>query len=503
MSHLPARRASRRLLIPIDRSIATSLQEQISRFIQGLIDDGTLQPGARLPSSRALADDLDVSRTTTQLAYDELQAEGYVEGRSRSGTYVATGFRQRAAPPIEIPLRTRQSGPSMSRRGAALAALPLAIHRIAGPPRAFRAGVPALDLFPNRLWSELEARHARRRAALDRDYGDPAGLPALRELIAEHVATTRATRCTADDVVIVSGAQNGIDVVCQLLLDPGDNAWVEDPGYPGARSALVAAAARPIAVPVDDGGLDLNAPATRGSKVSLIYTTPSHQFPTGIQMSLARRQALLACAARAGAWIVEDDYDGEFCYDQSLPSLHGLDSDGRVVHVGSFSQSLCPDLRLGYLVVPRALRAAAIRARQLGDHAPPLSVQATVATFIAEGHYERHLRRMRVAYRERLAAFVETTAQIGRDLFRLRPVPAGLHAVVDIARADARDVAAAAAAIGIETMPLETYAQSPSNVSAHALMLGFGALAPASIVAGLQHLARAIPTVHRDTITSP
>jgi len=381
--------AGRDLLIRIDAAAGTGLQQQIYAGIRRAILDGVLPPGTRLPSSRTLAADLGVSRTTTVLALDQLIAEGYVAGRRGSGTFVTRElpedlphFRSR------IPRSRSGPAPTLSKRGTALTRITPPSRRVAvAPPRPFRLGTPALDLFPTAHWARLVGRRLRSRTAAGLDYGDVAGLPALREAIAGHVQAARGTRCGPDQVHVVAGAQRGLELICRLLLDPGDEAWVEEPGYPGAWSALASAGARPQPVLVDDEGLDPEA-ARRPAR--LIVVTPSHQFPLGVPMSLPRRLALLERARTDGAWIVEDDYDAEFRHGaRAVPCLHGLDADGRVIYLGSFSKSLFPALRLGFLVVPAALTEALRLARVGGaDHAPPALVS---------GHFERPLRRMRAA----------------------------------------------------------------------------------------------------------
>ena len=265
-------------------------------------------------------------------------------------------------------------------------------------------GTPAVDVFPVALWSRLVNRRLRTVTSAQLDYGDTAGLRALREAIADHVQTARGTRCRAEQVMIVAGAQQGFELVCRLLLDPGDRVWMEEPGYPGARSALRAAGARIVPVPVDAEGLDVDTGPARRRRAPRLCT-PSHQYPLGVPMSLTRRLALLDWARAAKAWVIEDDYDSEFRYGaRPIPCLHGLDVDGRVIYVGSFSKTLFPALRLGFVIVPTDLRERLVAARAAADQHPPTLDQAVLADFIVEGHFARHLRRMRVVYQERLQA---------------------------------------------------------------------------------------------------
>jgi GntR family transcriptional regulator/MocR family aminotransferase len=480
------------LLIRLDPRQPGGLQRQIYTSIQRAILDGVVGPGTRLPSSRALADDLDVSRTTTLLAVQQLQAEGYLTGRRGSGIFVAAELpddllRRRTARPV-----ARVKHPNLSRRGAILVAAPPGAQRLPGPPRAFRIGTPGVDLFPVALWWRLASRRLRSITPTQLDYGEPAGLRALREAIAGHVPAARGTRFSADQVLIVAGAQQGLELISRVLLDPGDRAWMEEPGYPGARSALLGAGARIFPVPVDSEGLAVGAGARGAGAARLAYVTPSHQYPLGVPMSLPRRLALLRWASRTGAWVVEDDYDSEFRYGaRPVPCLHGLDVDGRVIYVGSFSKTLFPALRLGFLIVPPDLQGGLVAARAAADQHPPVLDQAVLADFIGEGHFARHLRRMRMAYRERLEALTDATARYCRGALRLRPTRTGLHAIADLEGADAGRVSREAAARGVEAAPLSAYFARRGTRS-NALVLGFAAVRPEAARRGMERLAAAI-----------
>ena len=485
------------LLVRLDPRRRGGLQRQIYASVQRAILDGVVGPGTRLPSSRALADDLGVSRTTTLLAVQQLQAEGYLTGRRGSGIFVAAELpddllRRRTARP---PARLRH--PTLSRRGAALVAAPQGARRLPGPPRAFRIGTPGVDLFPAALWWRLASRRLRAITPTQLDYGEPAGLRALREAIVEHVQTARGTRFGADQVLIVAGAQQGLELISRVLLDPGDRVWMEEPGYPGARSALLGAGARIVPVPVDAEGLAVEAGARGAGDARLAYVTPSHQYPLGVPMSLPRRLALLRWAGRAGAWVIEDDYDSEFRYGaRPVPCLHGLDVDGRVIYVGSFSKTLFPALRLGFLVVPPDLQDGLQAARAAADQHPPVLDQAVLADFIGEGHFARHLRRMRMAYRERLDALTEAAARFCRGALRLRPTRTGLHAIADLEGADAGRVSREAAARGVEATPLSAYYAGRAR-RANALVLGFAAVRPEAARRGMARLAAAIDAARR------
>jgi GntR family transcriptional regulator/MocR family aminotransferase len=485
------------LLIRVDPKAPGGLQQQIYAGVRRAILDGVLQPGTRVPSSRALAADLRVSRTTSLLALEQLMAEGYLTARPGSGTFVAEEL------PDDLP-GARGSRPTcsprhppLSKRGTALAAARPPSERLPGPPRPFRIGIPAVDLFPVRLWSQLWTRRLRSATPSQLDYGEAAGFPALRQALADHVQAARGTECDPDQVFVVSGAQRAMDLLCHLLLDPGDEAWMEEPGYPGARSALVAAGARIHPVPIDADGLDVDAGARRGPRARLVYVTPSHQFPLGVPMSLPRRLALLKWASAAGAWVIEDDYDSEFRYGaRPIPCLHGLDGDGRVVYVGSFSKTLFPSLRLGFMIVPHDLHDQLLAVRRAGEVHPPRLDQAVLADFMLGGHYERHLRRVRAAYRERLEALEHAAERRCAGALRLRPVKTGLHGVADLVDADARRVHEAAARRGVEVMPLSAYYYGRAQPQ-NALVLGFGGVRADSLDEGMQRLAAAIDDARR------
>jgi GntR family transcriptional regulator/MocR family aminotransferase len=484
------------LFVQLDSRARVPLQAQIATSIRHAILRGQLTPGTRLPSSRAMASELSVSRTTTVLAYEQLASEGYITTRSGSGTFVSLDLPDDGPRTPAASRRLQPRHPALSRRGRVLAGSPATIIKIDGPPRAFRIGSPALDLFPFHLWSRLSRRRERSTTTSDLDYGPGVGIAPLRDAIAAHVSRARGTTCAADQVIVVAGAQHGLQLISQLLLDPGDVAWIEEPAYPGARAALAGAGAAIQPVPVDADGLDPEGARTR-RRPRLIYVTPSHQFPLGVTMSLPRRLSLLALARDSDAWIVEDDYDSEFRYGaRPVPSLHGLDPDGRVIYVGSFSKTLFPALRIGYLIVPADLVEAIRASRRASDIHTPLLHQAIVADFIAEGHYERHLRRMRVEYGARLDALVAAARRHCGGALALRETTTGLHAVADLSGADAVRVSRAALAAGVEVMPLAAYSHDVRHAT-QALVLGFGSTRPARLDAGMEALAAVIDRARR------
>jgi GntR family transcriptional regulator / MocR family aminotransferase len=354
-------------------------------------------------------------------------------------------------------------------------------------PRPFRAGVPALDLFPARIWSRLLHRRLRRMPPLE--YGDPAGYPPLRAAIAEYVSAARGARCTPDQVIVVSGSQQGLDLAARVLLDPGDEVWMEEPGYPGARSALLAAGATLVPVPVDDEGLRVTDGERIAPRARLAYVSPSHQFPLGTTMSASRRLELLRWATGAGAWVLEDDYDSEFRYSsRPLASLQGMDRDGRVVYIGTFSKTLAPALRLGYLIVPPDVAHAFAAARAACDRHSPTVDQAVLADFMTEGHFARHVRRMRSVYGERQAVLVEAVAESRIDGFEVRPTDAGMHLVGWLA-SGSNDAALSARLreAGVDASPLSRYALLP--LARGGLVLGWAGYAPSEIRRGVERLS--------------
>jgi GntR family transcriptional regulator/MocR family aminotransferase len=502
---MPIHRAAD-LLIRIDRRAPGGLQQQIYAGVSRAVLDGIVQPGTRLPSSRTLADDLAVSRTTTLLAYEQLVAEGYLVGRHGSGTFVAHEL------PDDLPRAaasrrrlTAWKHPPLSRRGLALTSTPPPARRLPGPPRPFRLGTPALDLFPLRQWSQLISRRLRSLTLAQLDYHEAGGFRPLREAIADHVQTARGTRCRSDDVVIVGGTQRSLELICDLVLDEGDEAWLEEPGYPGARAALVGAGARIVPVPVDEEGLSVAAGARLASRARLVYVTPSNQFPLGVPMSLARRLSLLRWASAARAWVLEDDYDSEFRYGaRPIPCLHGLDEDGRVIYAGSFSKTLFPALRLGFLIVPSDLQQRLLSARRATDVHPPLLEQTALADLMAGGHFDRHLRRMRAAYRERLEALVAAARRWCDGALVIRPTCSGLHVVGELVDVPAERVGQEAAARGVEVTPLSHYylgrpksAFVSGSRIPNAIVMGFAAVRPEAIRRGMEHLAAAIEAAGR------
>ncbi|HMA37163.1 MAG TPA: PLP-dependent aminotransferase family protein [Chloroflexia bacterium] len=488
--------------IRLDQHALAPLYRQLYERLRAHILAGQLAAGARLPSTRALASELGVSRTTTALAYEQLLLEGYVESRVGAGTRVAqvgpaprVPGAGRAARPAPTETPDPQTAP-LGRRGQLLANTPDAGESAAPPAggrtRLFRVGQPDVAPFPYETWARLVARQARQSLPGVALYQPAQGYAPLRATIAAHIGITRGVHCAPEQILITAGAQGALDLVARVLLDPGDRAWVEDPGYVGARGALLGAGARLVEVPVDPEGLDVEAGRQLGRAARLAIVTPSHQFPTGVIMSLRRRLALLEWSREARAWIVEDDYDSEYRFSgRPLEALQGLDRAGRVLYIGTFSKVLFPSLRLGYLVAPAALVPGLIAARRFVDGHLPLLEQMALADFMAEGHFVRHLRKMRLLYLERRNALVDALRRELGDILDVAVPEAGMHLVAWLpAGMRAQAVAQRAAGLG---MPLRSLAEfSPRPRERDGLLLGFASASPDELRAGVQTLARVL-----------
>jgi GntR family transcriptional regulator/MocR family aminotransferase len=485
-------------LIPLDEQSSEPLHAQIYRHVRELIRSQRLAPGVRLPSTRTLAQELDVSRTTVLTAFASLLAEGYIAGRTGSGTFVASSIPDRSLSvagdgAVGAPATSTNTNTRLSHRGHLVANTDTTWARPNSPrARAFRLGYPALDAFPVQLWSRLVARRWRNPPASLFWYGDPRGYRPLREAIAGYLGTARGVRCDPDQVIIVSGSQQALALAVHILMDEGDTAWLEEPGYLGARSALMAAGARIAPVPIDAEGIDIAAGLRLAADPRLIYVTPSHQFPLGPSMSATRRSALLALARRTGAWVVEDDFDAEFRYaGRPLRALQGMDDDGRVIYVGTFSKVLIPSMRHAYMVVPPALVDVFASARVItGLHAPTFD-QAVLADFIDGGHFTRHIRRMRTLYHERQEALVAAAAQELDDVLEIGASPAGMHLVGRLrGTMSEQEATARAAAVDVVVQPLSSFYIGTPPV--RALVLGYSGIRPSLIWRGARMLGAAL-----------
>lgn len=468
--------------ITVNRKAAQALHRQIYDAFRAAIVSGSLRAGQRVPSTRVLAFEIRVSRFPVLNAYAQLIAEGYFESRVGAGTVVSGS----------LPDQLTSSQPAAPTRAAIRSGPRPVAKRSSALPRpvrvpwaqnlgAFRVGQVAFDQFPIHVWSSLVTRHGRSMDAKTSHYGEQLGLMALRETIANYLRTARSLRCEADQILIVSGSQQGLEISARVLLDPGNRVWVEQPCYRLAREVFMLAGCHAVPVPVDGEGLDVSAGIGQCRNARAAFVTPSHQFPLGVTMSASRRLQLIEWAQSSGAWIIEDDYDSEYRFE-SLPiaSLQGLDTNGRVIYVGTFSKVLFPALRLGYVVVPPDLVDSFHLVRRLMDLGPATLYQQVLADFIQEGHFARHIRRMRVHYGELRSTLVESLQDELGSLVEVLGDKAGMHVTVTLKRGG-RDleIAERAARVGLSLWPL-----SPSYMGeapCQGFILGFGSTTKAEI----------------------
>lgn len=468
---------------PAYRQVYEQLREQILR--------GSLPPGTRLPSSRQLARDAGVARVTVAQAYAQLAAEGFVVTRSGSGTYVDECLRLPLAAAAGPGEPARQALTAWGNRVAELAPPAASTADVGRIEIDFGLGRPFAEDFPYDVWRRLLAQYLSTDDAVLSRYGSAAGFQPLREALARHLTQVRGVRCVPDQVVIVSGAQQALDILARLLIEPGDVVLMESPGYPDARTIFLLYHANIVALPADDGGFPVEA-IPGDCQARLVFVTPSHQFPRGGTMPLARRQALLTWAREHNAVVVEDDYDGELRYDgYSQSALQGLDDGSRVVYLGTFSKVLFPALRLGYLVLPEWLVGPFVRAKDLVDRGAPTLTQAAMADFINEGHFERHLRRLRRLYGEKRAILVEELQGHLAGRVSFSPLPAGLHILVYLeAGVDEDRVVQEAAVRGVRV-----YSGAPFHIESDppaSILLGYSGLRDEAIREGVRRLSQAI-----------
>lgn len=468
------------------------LYQQLYERIREAILSGALTPGTKLPSTRTLASDLNLSRNTVEVAFMQLEAEGFLIRQVGAGTYVSLRIPEYVKPPKGALRSSKSSQPgdsrkSLSARGRLIFASGLEADPSSG--RNFAPCVPALDSFPFRTWHRLVARRSRYEREELLQHGEPAGYRRLREAVAAYLATARGVKCDWRQVIILTSTQQAIDLAARLLLDAGDEVWFEDPGYLSARAALQSTGAKIVPIAVDDQGLDVEEGKRRSPSAKLIYVTPSHQYPTGVTMSLARRLDLLNQATQSDGWIIEDDYDSEFRYTgRPLAAVQGLDTAGRVIYTGTFNKALFPSLRLAYLVAPEYLVDAFVAARSLMDGYAPTFMQAVLADFIAEGHFSAHLRRMRLLYQERREALLDAIEKRLSHIIRAGVSDTGLHIVGWLPdKTDDRQLSARASAAGLDVPPLSRYYFGPRTKPG--LILNYAAMPPRDIRQGIAALA--------------
>jgi GntR family transcriptional regulator/MocR family aminotransferase len=471
-------------LLTVDRNDPTPLHKQIYDRYRAAILQGELRPGEQILSSREFASELRVSRFPVLNAYAQLLAEGYLESRVGAGTFVSASLpeQQMSVPPLSGHHSSSPSGPRrVSRRSSLYPVLPsLPFVRGWG---SFGVHQPALDQFPFLVWSGLVARHSRNPHVSAIHRIDPRGAERFRSAVCDYLRTARGVHCSPDQILIVSGSQQALDITARVLLDPGNSVWIEEPGYSLQRTVLAAAGCRLIPVPVDEEGMDVAAGIKRAPRARAAFVTPSHQYPLGSTMSASRRLQLLNWAHSAGAWVVEDDYDSEFRYE-TLPiaSMHGLDRNARVIYIGTFSKVLFPSLRLGYIVIPPDLVDRFVAVRHAMDIFPPYLHQEVMADFILEGHFTRHIRKMRQVYKERRSILIDSLArEFPADRgFEVHGVEAGVHLAFTLPPGlDDREISTQAAKSRLWLWQLSpAYTNTPAR---HGFILGFGSSLPAQI----------------------
>jgi GntR family transcriptional regulator/MocR family aminotransferase len=477
-------------VIALDRKAAKPLHRQIYDGYRALVVERNMRPGQQIPSSRALAVELGISRIPVLNAYAQLLAEGYFESRAGSGTFVSSSLPEHVTRGTYRGSTQPQpgSGPRVtSRQSNALPRHTKDAPWLSGVG-AFSVGQLAYEDFPFQVWSGLVARHCRNLRATSLNYGDTMGSIEFRESIAAYLRTARAVRCEAEQIMIVSGSQQALEISARVLLDPGSHVWIEEPGYPFMQHGLTMAGCNLIPVPVDDEGLNVAAGIKLCRKARAAYVTPSHQYPLGVTMSASRRLQLLDWAQNSGSWIIEDDYDSEYRYEtMPIASLQGLDRNARVIYVGTFSKILFPSLRTGYIVVPTDLIEHFSAIRFAMDIFPPQLYQAVLTDFINEGHFARYIRRTRQAYSLRRSALVHALRDEFGSSLAIRGAEAGMHLVVTLPSGMRdREISARAATENLWLWPLSScYLGAATR---QGLILGFGGATAADMPRAVRRL---------------
>jgi GntR family transcriptional regulator/MocR family aminotransferase len=434
---------------------------------------------------------LGISRIPALDAYAQLLAEGYIESRSGAGTFVTTALSDQVLVerPAAASVVNEPASDAISRASKLLPVEPPLLFRGSG---AFSVGQIAYDHFPFRVWSDLVTHHARRVRANSMNYADPMGSPEFREVIAAYLRTARAVRCEASQIMVVNGSQHALDLSARVLLDPESPVWIEEPGYEFLRHALTLSGCRLVPVPVDSEGLDVAAGVELCRNARVAYVTPSHQYPLGATMSASRRLQLLEWAHSSAAWIVEDDYDSEYRYESApVASMQGLDSGSRVIYIGTFSKTLFPSLRLGYMVIPNALVSRFLAVRQANDLCPSHLYQAALTDFISGGHFARHIRKTRQLYAERRTALAQALRQEFGSELEILGAEAGMHLVVTLPPgASDQEISARAARENLWLWPLSAAYVGPKL--RQGFILGFGGTKADEMPLQVQRLRKAM-----------
>jgi GntR family transcriptional regulator / MocR family aminotransferase len=464
-------------IIAIDRRAPKALHRQVYDAYRAGIVNRTLRAGQRVPSTRVLALELGISRIPILTAYSQLVAEGYFESRVGAGTVVSRSFPDQ----ITFPEPRGQQSTKVQAGARRLSKRCSNFVSVANVPwqrgwGAFGVSQVSFGNFPFQTWNALVMRHCRKAYAKSLDYGDPMGSKELREAIAAYLRTARGVRCEARQIMVVSGSQQGLDISARVFLDPGSRVWMEEPGYRFARNVLAVHGCKIVPVPVDYAGLNVAAGIKRCRTARAALVTPSHQYPLGITMSASRRMQLLDWAQKSESWIIEDDYDSEFRYESKpIASLQGLDSNARVIYIGTFSKVLFPALRLGYLVVPPDLIERFLAVRLAMDIGPPTFFQSVLADFISEGHFSRHIRRMRLLYKERRSVLIDCIRKEFGFAADVTGGEAGMHLSITLKGIRDSEIAERASRQNLWLVPLSTsYLGEPSR---HGFILGFGSTA--------------------------
>jgi GntR family transcriptional regulator / MocR family aminotransferase len=472
----------------LDRAGEAPVFRQIYLQLRSAILSGALRPATKLPSTRELASQLGVSRSAAVSAFEQLLAEGYASGKKGSGTYIASDLPESFAA-----IHGRKKRPaSVAADAASARQLDDFVDVTAqSDERPFNLGRTLVDARTAELWRKLSVRTLRSFGRHHLGYGDPQGMPELRKSVCDYLRAARAVRCEPEQVVITAGTQQAVDIVTRVMQGPNREVWIEDPGYSLTRRALVGAGAKLCPVTVDQHGLNVAEGVRRAPKARAAFITPSHQFPTGVVLSMARRLELLAWARESGAWIVEDDYASEFRYGgRPLASLQGLDEADRVIYIGTLNKALFPGLRLGYVVAPPSLVRASVTARYLMDRQPSSFCQTVAAAFMEEGHFAAHIRRMREMYRNQRDALVAALRRRLGDHLTVDPPDQGMH-LVAYTRRGLSDVAIERAGreYGVIVRAMSRlYIEAPAQ---SALMLGFSGYPRQTIAPAIARLARA------------
>ena len=479
-------------VISVDRSAQRPLHRQIYDAYCAAIAGGSLQPGQRIPSTRGLALDLGISRIPVLTAYAQLLAEGYFQSRVGTGTVVSRSLPDQPVTPE--PRRGKTGHPTRSSDESVVKRQSLpdpdANYRGWG---AFGVGQVDFDHFPFSVWNSLMTRHCRKTNTTYLDYRGPMGLRRLRESLAVYLRTSRGVRCEADQIMIVSGSQQALDLCARVLLGSGSRVWMEEPGYHLARKVFALNGCRVVPVPVDEQGLEVEVGIKRSREARAALVTPSHQYPLGFTMGASRRLQLLDWAEQRQSWILEDDYDSEYRYgNMPIPSLQGLDRNDRVVYIGTFSKVLFGSLRLGYVVVPRELVERFRAVRSAMDISPPTFYQEVLADFICEGHFSRHLRRMRLLYQERRNALLHSLRVVFGPKLEITGEQAGMHLCVMMDGIRDSEIAQRAAGHKLWLTPLST--SFAGKVARQGFILGFGSTRAEEIPHAVRKLRAAIGT---------